>query len=121
MAAGEDTPDVTLETLHGDLTDLKGDVSGLRGEVRAGFADLETTMITGFAGMPTRESSEEMIRLLRENNRLTGERFTHLEGQVAEGFTRLGVLMREQHVETQQTLGSLVHEIKRLVDSLVRR
>jgi len=60
MAEGE--PEVTLNTLHGDLGELKGDVRGLRGEVR----DLKATMIAGFAGMPTRASSEEMIRLLRE-------------------------------------------------------
>ena len=27
-------------------------------------------MVTGFAGLPTRESGDEMVRLLRESNRL---------------------------------------------------
>jgi len=40
------------------------------GEMRAGFADLKTTLVGGFRSLPTRESSEEMVRLLREANRL---------------------------------------------------
>ena len=47
--------DITLVTLHEDLT--------------TGFADLKTTLIAGFRSLPTRESSEEMVRLLRERNR----------------------------------------------------
>ena len=43
--------DITLNTLHEDLTDLM------------------TTLIAGFRSLPTRESSEEMVRLLRERNR----------------------------------------------------
>ena len=44
--------DVTLNTLHEDL--------------RSGFGDLKATLIAGFRSLPTRESSEEMVRLLRE-------------------------------------------------------
>jgi outer membrane murein-binding lipoprotein Lpp len=115
---------VTLDTLHGDLADLNGEVGNLRGEVgalrgdvgalrgdvgalssevgelrgeiRAGFADLKTTMITGFAGMPTRESSEEMVRLLREGNRLQEVRLAHLD-----------VALRDQHAETRQVLHAI--------------
>ena len=75
--------DVTLDTLHHDLT--------------AGFAELKTTLIAGFASLPTRESSEEMVRLLRESNRLQEERFTHLDLRI-----------REQHLETQQSLHAVV-------------
>ena len=54
--------DITLNALHEDLT---------RGfaEMRSGFGDLKTTLIAGFRSLPTRESSEEMVRLLRERNR----------------------------------------------------
>ena len=79
----EGNPDVTLDTLHGDLTagfaGVKAEFGDLKDEMRAGFVDLKgeirdlkATMIKGFAGLPTRESSEEMIRLLRENNRIRG-------------------------------------------------
>ena len=54
--------DVSLLTLHEDLT------AGFA-EMRSGFADLKTTLIAGFRSLPTRESSEEMVRLLREGNR----------------------------------------------------
>ena len=45
--------DVTLQTLHDDLT------AGC-GEMRAGFADLRATLVAGFASRPSRESSEEI-------------------------------------------------------------
>ena|SRR5438552_3680557 len=101
----EGNPDITLETLHGDLTagfaDLKSEMragsADLKGEMRAGFADLKTTLVTGFAGLPSRESGEEMIRLLREGNRLQEMRFSQLD-----------VRLREQHLETQQVLHALV-------------
>ena len=64
-----DAQDVTLNTLH---EDLKGGFSDLKG----GIADLKATLITGFRSLPTRESSEEMVRLLREANRFNEERFT---------------------------------------------
>ena len=88
---------MTLDTLHGDLADLKG-------EMRGGFADLKSTLVTGFSNLPSRESSEEMVRLLREGNRLNEERFTHLD-----------VRVREQHLETQQVLHALVDGQRLLV------
>jgi hypothetical protein len=57
-AVGEqDHQDVTLHTLHEDM--------------KSGFADLKAALVVGFRGLPTRESSEEMVRLLREANRLS--------------------------------------------------
>jgi hypothetical protein len=110
MAEGE--PDVTLNTLHGDLADLKGEVVDLGGEVRTGFADvkgaiadLKATMITGFAGLPTRQQSEEMLRLLRDGNRRNDERFTELD-----------VRIREQHLETQQALHVLIEGQRLLLE-----
>jgi hypothetical protein len=105
----EGTPDVTLGTLHGDLTDLQGEMRtgfvDLKGEMRAGFADLKTTLVVGFSRLPTRESSEEMVRLLRAGNRLNEERFTHLD-----------VRIREQHLETQQALHALVDGQRLLIE-----
>ena len=137
-------PDVTLGTLHEDLTagfaetramraemragfaDLKvtltegfRETREMRAEMRAGFADLKTTLVKGFAGLPTRESSEEMVRLLRESNRLQETRFTQLD-----------VTIREQHLETQQVLRAVAEnqrglsaDIKALIariDALIR-
>lgn len=108
-AIADDTPGVTLETLHGDFADLKG-------EMRAGFADLKTTLVVGFSKLPTRESSEEMVRLLREGSRLGEERFTQLDHRI-----------REQHLETQQSLHALIEgqqsmsaAIKALIAALMR-
>ena len=112
--------DVTLNTLHEDLNggfaDLKGEVRGgfsdvksaigdLKGEVRGGFSDLKTTLIAGFRSMPTREDSQEMIRLLREQNRVQDERFTQLDLRI-----------REQHFELQQTLRGIADGIRALLD-----
>jgi len=91
--------DVTLGTLHEDLTagfaDLKGELqtgfADLKGEMRAGFADLKTTLVVGFRSLPSRVSSEEMVRLLQEANRLHEERFTQLD-----------VRIREQHLEVRR-------------------
>jgi hypothetical protein len=121
MAAGE--PEVALRTLHGDLTtgfadvkgaiadvkgaigDVKGAIGDLRSEMRGGFVDLKTTMITGFAGLPTREQSEEMLRILRDGNRRHDERSTHLD-----------VRIREQHLETQQALHALIEGQRLLLE-----
>jgi hypothetical protein len=91
-------PDVTLNTLHEDLG------AGF-GEMRAGFADLKTTLITGFRNLPTRESGEEMVRLLREGNRLHEARLTPLDARI-----------REQHLEMQQVLHAVVEGQRLLVD-----
>jgi hypothetical protein len=91
--------DVTLNTLHEDLT--KGFA-----EMRSGFGDLKATLIAGFRSLPTRESSEEMVRLLREGNRLNEERFTQLD-----------LRTREQHLETQQVLHAIVEGQRQLVES----
>jgi len=90
--------DVTLYTLHEDLT------AGFA-EMRSGFADLKATLIVGFRGLPTRESSEEMVQLLREGNRLNEARFTQLD-----------LRTREQHFETQQVLHALVEGQHLLID-----
>ena len=82
-----DPDDITLVTLHEDLTDLKA------------------TLIAGFHSLPTRESSEEMVRLLREGNRLNEERFTQLD-----------LRLREQHRETQQVLHAVAEGQRQLVE-----
>lgn len=60
---------------------------------RVTLTTLDTDLKAGFAGLPSRDSSEEMVRLLRESNRLQEERFTQLD-----------VRVREQNLETQQVL-----------------
>ncbi len=91
---GQTPEDVTLNTLHGDLGDLKGSI-----------ADLKTTLVAGFRSLPTRESSEEMVRLLREANRLHEERFTQLDLRI-----------REQHLELQQILRAIADGTRALLE-----
>jgi len=93
--------DVTLYTLHDDLT---AGFADLKAEMRSGFADLKTTMIAGFRSLPTRESSEEIVRLLREANRLNEGRFTQLDAR-----------LRDQHLETQGVLHAVVEGLRQLV------
>ena len=92
--------DVTLQTLHEDLT------AGF-GEMQAGLADVKATLVAGFRSLPSRESSEEMVRLLRESNRLQEARFAQLD-----------VRIREQHLETQQVLHALVEGHRILTDEV---
>src|SRR5881628_106045 len=104
--------DVTLGTLHEDLR------AGFA-EMRSGFADLKVTLVIGFRSLPSRESTDEMVRLLREGNRLHEERLTQLDLRI-----------REQHLEIQQTLHAVVEgqrslsaDIKALIarlDALIR-
>ena len=120
----EDNRDVTLNTLHEDLTtgfgdlraemrtgfgdlrtDMRAGFADLKAEMHTGFADLKTTLVTGFSSLPTRESSEEMVRLLREGNRLQDERFTQLDLRI-----------REHHLETQQVLHAVVEGQRLLVE-----
>ena len=90
----ERNPDeVTLNTLHDDLT---------RGfaEMRSGFSDLKTMLIAGFRGLPTRESSEELVRLLGERNR------------------QLELHIRDQHPEIQPIRHALAAGRRRLAEDL---
>lgn len=82
--------EVTLTTIHEDLN------NGFA-EVKTALADVKTTLVTGFRSIATRESTEEMVRLLREHNRLQEERLTHLD-----------VRIREQHVDLQQAVRALI-------------
>ena len=97
-----DPGEITLSTLHEDLTRGFGE---LRTEMRSGFADLKATLVAGFRSLPSRESSEEMIRILREGNRLNEGRFAQLDLRI-----------REQHFETQQVLHALVEEQRLLLE-----
>jgi hypothetical protein len=132
-----DEPEVTLNTLHGDLGGLHEQMGGMRtemgglrtemgglrsemgglrtemgglrsemGGLRSEMRELKVAVVTGFASLPTRESSEEMIRLLRENNRLQEQRFSQLD-----------LRLREQHLETQQVLHALVEGQRSLLES----
>jgi hypothetical protein len=97
--------DVTLRTLHDDLADGFADMRSGLADMRSGLGDLKVTLVAGFRGLPTRESSEEMVRLLREGNRLNEERFPQLDLRV-----------REQHLEIQQVLRAVVDGQRLLID-----
>ena len=88
----EGNPNVTLHTLHDDLT--------------SGFADLKITIVAGFRSLPSREAADEMIRLLRESNRLQEERLTSLD-----------IRIREQHLETHPALQSIARIQRDLVET----
>jgi hypothetical protein len=104
--------DVTLNTLHEDLkggfTDVKSAIADLKGEVRTGFTDLKATMVAGFRSMPTREDSQEMIRLLRERIRILTSRPPELGA--------LDARIREQGLELQQALDALAEETQGFKD-----
>ncbi|MBM3220811.1 MAG: hypothetical protein FJZ38_19410 [Candidatus Rokubacteria bacterium] len=149
MAEGD--PEVTLNTLHGDLTevrgaitDVKGEIADLRGEMRAGFADvkgemrtgfadLKATMISGFARMFTREQGDEMIRVLRESHRIQEARLTQVDTRVAQvaGGAELDRQKREADIKLQVSLDRLSEENRglssdiraliRRIDALIRR
>jgi hypothetical protein len=95
--------------LHEDLTagfaEMRAGFADLKTEMRAGFGDLKATMVAGFRSLPTRESSEEMVRLLREGNRLDETRFVQLDLRI-----------REQHLETQQVLHAVVESQRQLLE-----
>jgi hypothetical protein len=100
----DSNPDLTPDPLRADLAagfaDMRTGFADLKDEMRSGFADLKATLVTR---LPTRESSEEMVRLLRESNRLQEERFTQFD-----------MRSREQHLATQHVLHSLVESHQRL-------
>ena len=97
--------DVTLNTLHEDLTAGFAEMRAGFGGMQAGLADLKATLVAGFRSLPSRESSEELVRLLREGNRLQEARFAQLD-----------VRIREQHLETQQVLHALAEGQRILVE-----
>ena len=65
-------------------------------------------MVTGFAGLPTRESGDEMVRLLRGSTRLNGERLASL----ADG----------QHIlsDSIQALAAEIRALIARIDAIIR-
>src|SRR6266446_1301192 len=116
MRMSNSGPDeVTLNTVHEDLQTgfahleqgFRAGFAELKSEVRTGFADLKVTLISGFQALPTRESSEEMVRLLREKNRIDEERFTRLDARI-----------REQHLEIQHAVRAMVDGQGLMIDGI---
>ena len=110
--------DVTLHTLHQDLTGVRADLTAgfaemrsgftdLKGEIRSGFAGMKATLIAGFRSLPTRESSEEMVRLLQERNRLRLDAL--IKGRRGTPSARAGVVLgheRSRHDDVEPRLGA---------------
>jgi hypothetical protein len=116
---------VALTMVEGDgtLSDVRGEVRALRGDI----ADLKASVMAGFAGAPTRAQSDEMLRLLRENNRLQEGRFAELGGVLREQHAelrdwfreehaKLHEWLREQHLENQQMLHGLSESQQSMTD-----
>ena len=82
---------VTLTTLHGDVTGLRADIRGLHGEL----AGLRATVSAVFGGMPTHEQSDEMLRLLRENNRSQEAGLARLHSEIRAVIARLDAIIRK--------------------------
>lgn len=80
--------DVTLDTLHQDLGELKG------------------LLASGLRAFPSQWPGE-VLRLLREGNRLNEERFAQLD-----------VAWREQAVETQTTLRAIAETLRAITETL---
>ena len=92
----DDAPtEVTLDTLHRDLSELKGDVRDVKG-----------LLVAGLQAFPP-EWPREVVRLLREGNRLNEER-----------SARLDVTIREQAMETHTILRDLADGQRQMVDDL---
>ena len=91
-----DQDPITLNTLH---EDLQAGFAEVKGELR----DLKVALVAGFHNMPSREGQEEMVRLLRENNRLQEERFAQLDGRI-----------RDQHLEVLNALRAMAEGIATL-------
>ena len=127
LVASRDETRAGFEGVRSDISGLRGEVGGLRGdiaelrtEMRAGCADLKATLLIGFRGLPTRESSEEMVRLFRERNRLQEQRFAELEG-VVRGHHLEAQEARRALLEGERQLGDrLSRDIRALTDALLR-
>jgi hypothetical protein len=129
--------DVTLATLHEDLTagvaetrgmrvemggmraemgGMRAEMGEMRTEMRAGFADLKTTMTEGFRDLKATMIQGFAGLPTRESSeemvRLLRENNRLQETR----FTQLDVALRAQHLETQQTLHALAEGQRTLVD-----
>jgi len=93
--AREPDQNVTLGTLHEDLRDLKGDVR-----------DLTAVVASAVRAFPP-EWPGEVIRVLRETNRLSEERFTQLD-----------IALREQALETQTSLRAVAESLRAVAENL---
>ena len=80
--------EVTLHTLHQDLGEVKSDLR----EVKSDLREVKVLVATGLRAFRP-DWPAEMLRVLRENNRLGEER-----------FARLDVTLREQAIETHTAL-----------------
>jgi hypothetical protein len=87
--------EVSLVTLHQDLGDLKQDL----GEVKALIA-------VGLRALPPPEWPGEVVRLLREMNRLSEERSANLDA-----------LVRQQALETHGILRALAESQRQVVET----
>ena len=85
---------VTLDTLHRDLSELKGDVRDVKG-----------LLVSRLPTFPP-EWPREVVRLLREGNRLNEERFAQLD-----------VTLREQAIETHTILRTLADGQRQMTDN----
>ncbi|MGH7320611.1 MAG: hypothetical protein ACRELA_13420 [Candidatus Rokuibacteriota bacterium] len=91
--APEADREVTLHTLHEDL-----------GELRSDLRELKTVVASGLRAFSP-EWAGDVVRLLRETNRLNEERFAQLD-----------VALREQALETHTILRALAEGHRQLVD-----
>ncbi len=124
----DDRPEVTLHTLHLDLSGVRSDLGDVKGDLREVKGDLreikgELREVKGMLSTAVRpfppEWPGEMLRtvhentqllrentqLLRENNRLSEER-----------FTRLDVMLREQAIETHTVLRAVAEGQRQLAE-----
>jgi hypothetical protein len=90
--------DVTLDTLHQDLGEL-------RQELKQDLGELKGLLASGLRAFPSQWPGE-VLRLLREGNRLNEERFAQLD-----------VAWREQAVETQTTLRAIAETLRVIAES----
>ena len=93
--------EVTLHTLHQDLGEVKSDLR----EVKSDLREVKVLVATGLRAFRP-DWPAEMLRVLRENNRLGEER-----------FARLDATLREQAIETHTALRAVAEGQRQLVEN----
>jgi hypothetical protein len=105
--SGDGQPEVTLHTLHQDLGEVTQDLAEVKSDLREVKSDVREVKVLVATGLRAFRPDwpAEMLRVLRENNRLGKER-----------FARLDVTLREQAIETHTALRAVAEGQRQLVE-----
>jgi len=131
----DERADVTLHTLHQDLSGVRSDLGDVKGDLREVKVMLSTAVRPFPPEWPgemlrtVRENTQflrENTQLLRENNRLSEERFTRLDVTLREQAIESHTILRavadaqRQFAEGQRQLSGDVRALIARIDALIR-